>query len=236
MPGRDLHAGVGRRSRRLDERPGRRPVVDVEDAAPRRCDGPGRRRPRRSGECRACVASATCTAPPSPSAARLARATSTRSGSRSTPAHGEPGPRERDQVAADAAAEVDAPTSGLGRRDPRGPVRRRPAARVACSRPSGVKYIRAATVAELRRGRGRAASTWVSAAATCSGVRRTAQRGRGPQRVAGVGRRTLGGPASRRWPGSVSSQRKASRSTRRILSADGSEPTRTRLALAWCEC
>ena len=110
----------------LDERPRRRPVVDVEGpaagAAPgrvgegdverRRVDASSRRRPT--------------TAPGRPRASRLARATSTRTGSRSTPAQVSPARDGGDQVAADAAAEVDhglAPTTRpAGRRGARRPA------------------------------------------------------------------------------------------------------------------
>ena len=129
---------------------------------------------------------------------------------------GEPGPGEGDQVAADAAAEVDhraRPATAASRAA-------RCAAtggRVACSRPSGVKYIRPAQVAELRARPGAAASAWVSAAAAwlrVGVVRRSAARPRS------------GSPPRRRRPRrrarsalAVVGQQpaKASRSTRRIL-------------------
>ena len=59
------------------------------------------------------------------------------------PGRGEPGGGRRDQVAADAAAEVD---QGRGRRPPAAGRRgaRRPAAGSPARGPSGVKYIRAA--------------------------------------------------------------------------------------------
>ena len=149
MPGATLtHGAAGEQA--LDERPRRRPVVDVEGAAPRRCGAPGRRRPRRSRRRRPSVASATATAPARPRAARLASATATRTGSRSTPAAVSPARRRRP-----------------GRRRCRSPGRRRPTARRRrpaprgggdrgagwpARAPSGVKYIRSAPVAELGHG------------------------------------------------------------------------------------
>ena len=225
MPGGDLDAGVAAQQR-LDERPRRRPVVDVEGAAAAPCGGPGRRRRRRTPRWSTVVASATVTAPGRPSAARLASATATRTGSRSTPGRGDAGLGRGQQVAADAAAEVDqgAGAEGLpaGRRGAG-----RPRSRVACSSPSGVKYIRAARSPNLATARRRSAA-WVRAAATCAGSapRRTrrvaAQRGVG--RAAGrrrparrVDGRARAAPGRRR----SSSQRKASRSTRAILSDRG---------------
>ena len=92
---------------------------------------------------------------------------------RGRPGAGDPRPREGHQVAADPTAQVD---DGLGR----GRVSRAArcvatGSRVACSRPSGVKYIRDASSPNLSSAL-RRSSTWVSAAATCSGeaVRRRA--------------------------------------------------------------
>ena len=90
-----------------------------------------------NGEVSTSTASATITAPGSPSAARLASATATRTGSRSTPAHTTPAsaeairsppmpqPRSTSVVAANACS--------------RAARWRATAGRVACSRPSGVK-------------------------------------------------------------------------------------------------
>ena len=73
--------------------------------------------------------------------------------------------------------------------------------RVACSRPSGVKYIRAARSPNLARPAG-AASTWVRATATCAAVARrrsavwTASSSSASAAAAVVGRQQL--PARRR--------------------------------------
>ena len=187
MPGATF-TQASRREQLLDERPRRGPVVDVEGAAARRSDGPGRRRRRRTGVGVDVVASATITAPARPSAARLACGDRDPHRVEVDAGAGEPGPGERDQVAADAAAEVDDGLRGAAAAAARRGARR-PASRVACSRPSGVKYIRAASSPNFGAAR-RRSSTWVSAAATCAGaaVRRSAVWAR--QRVAG----RLGGP------------------------------------------
>ena len=69
------------------------------------------------------------------------------------PRDGQPGPRQCHQVAADAAAEVQhgAPAAGctIATRAARCVATR---ARVACSRPSGVKYIRAASSPSFAHG------------------------------------------------------------------------------------
>ena len=152
------------------------------------------------------VASATITAPARPSAARLASATATRSGSRSTPAQmmparavairSPPMPQPRSTtVRVEAAVSRAARWAATGRR-------------VACSRPSGVKYIRAASSPNFSSALRRSV-TWVRAAATWAGsdVRRSSVWARSGSSGASAAR------ASRCWPSSVSSHRKASRST-----------------------
>ena len=133
------------------------------------------------------VASATITAPARPSAARLASATATRSGSRSTPAQmmparavairSPPMPQPRSTtVRVEAAVSRAARWAATGRR-------------VACSRPSGVKYIRAASVAELLL-RPAAQRDLGEGSGDVGRLRRTPQLGLGAQRVLGG----LGGP------------------------------------------
>ena len=177
------------------------------------------RAPRRAGSAKTApnpsrsmvVPSATCTAPARPSAARLASATATRTGSRSTPAtvsparenatRSPPMPQPRsmtlDGWAAASRAARCAATRG----------------RVACSSASGVKYIRTASSPNLATARARS-WTWVSAAAARSAsgsIRRTAAAARtgspSASAYAWVAR------SSSRWPASVSSQVKESRST-----------------------
>ena len=106
--------------------------------------------------------------------------------------------------------------------------------RVACSRPSWVKYMRAARSPNFGTAR-RRSSAWVSAAATRSAavVRRssawTASSSYPVSAVASTAR------ASSAWPSSVSSQAKASRSTPGSVAAS-SRPRRPTLALTWGEC
>ena len=120
------------------------------------------------------VASATSTAPPSPRAARLAWATATRTGSRSTPAAVSPAARERHQVAADAAAQVDhrrgRPRPGAGRPGgwPRAPG--------GLLEAVGREVHPAGQVPNFGTAR-RRSSAWVSAAATRSARRRAPQLG-----------------------------------------------------------
>ena len=82
--GGGLDAGVPA-EQLLDERPRRGPAVDVEGASPGRPAARVRERDRERAVSTV-VASLTMTAPARPSASRFACATSTRTGSRSTPA------------------------------------------------------------------------------------------------------------------------------------------------------
>ena len=162
------------------------------------------------------VASASFTAPPSPSAPRLARATATRSGSRSTPAaviparekaiRSPPMPQPRSTSdAGEAAAMRPARWSATG-------------SRVACSRPSRVKYIERGQVAELGNGTG----AQVDLGQRCRDPARVV---RGAEALAGLERRhpdsTMACDRNKQvaGPRRSSSQRKASRSTPLILSA-----------------
>ena len=92
--------------------------------------------------------------------------------------------------------------------------------RVACSRPSGVKYIRVGEVAELGRGPApqldlgeRRGDLVGGCPASQRPLDRQLARRRSATRSAAA--------ASRSWPSSVSSQRKESRSTSAILSEHG---------------
>ena len=102
--------------------------------------------------------------------------------------------------------------------------------RVACSSPSGVKYIRAARSPNLASARCRS-WTWVSAAATCSGVA-PEPAWAAPSRRSTVALRS-GSPAcsaytwwawvSSVWPAGESSHRNASRSMPKSLALDLTE-------------
>ena len=144
--GRDLDTAVPV-SRSSDEGPRRGPALGVEHPPP----GPAAGGVGEGGaEARDVqgVASATCTAPGSPSASRLARARATRTGSRSTPAavsparakasRSPPMPQPRSMTLAGWAAASRAARCSATRK------------RVACSSASGVKNIAARSVAELR--------------------------------------------------------------------------------------
>ncbi len=157
------------------------------------------------------VASATETAPGRPRAARFARATSTRTGSTSIPALVIPA-----RANATRSPPIPQPRSIT---DPAEAADRRAArwaatvARVACSSPSGVKYIRAASspsfAAALRR-----SVTCASAAATWaarSSVDPVAAR-RSWACAFSSSSGASAACASSCCPSSVSSQRKASRS------------------------
>ena len=218
MPGATLTTARRARSRATNGHGGVQPSASkTRPRAPRRA-GSANTAPKPSRSM--VVPSATCTAPARPSAARLASATATRTGSRSTPAtvsparenaiRSPPMPQPRsmtlDGWAAASRAARCAATRG----------------RVACSRASGVKYIRTASSPNFATARVRS-WTWVSAAAARSAsgsMRRTAAAARtgspSASAYAWVAR------SSSRWPASVSSQRKESRSTPAILPAPSS--------------
>ena len=176
--------------------PGRVGEGDVERAGCRR-RARRRRRPRRAGPARRGSRSATAT----------------RTGSRSTPAAVEPGPRERDQVAADAAAEVDH-GRGAERREPGRPVRgdREPGRLLE---PVRREVHRRGELAELRRrparaarpgsARPRAASGGVPGAARASAAR--ARSGSGSSSGDGAAR----APAGRRRSAATARSRRPRR-------------------------
>ena len=159
-----------------------------------RYGGRGRRTRRRRRSASTSVASATCTAPARPSAARLARATATRSGSRSTPAHGDARPGRRRPGRRRCRSRGRARSGWQAAVEPRGAVRgdRRPGRLLeAVGGEVHPGRVGRRTSAPARRRR----STWVSAAAARPGVGVVrAQRGRRPA----PGRRRadvrLGGP------------------------------------------
>ena len=139
------------------------------------------RPPRRAGSAKAAskplgsivVASPTCTAPARPEGGEV--------GPGHRHAHrvvvdagrDQPGPGEGEEVAADAAAEVDRRCRPGSRRPAVRRGGRRPAARVACSSASGVKNIRCAASPNLATAFARSCACVVAAAAfSASGSRR----------------------------------------------------------------
>ena len=229
MPGASF-THESRVQQRLDERPGRRPRRRRRSCVPRAVRRAGSAYATSKGVVSTVVASATVTAPPRPSASRLAAATSTRTGSRSTPATGEPGPGEGDQVAADAAAEVD-------QRSRRSAARARAARCVATRQPGGLlepvggEVHPVGEVAELRLGPPAQLDLGQGGGHV---LRRSPYDAARPAPAAGRrGRGASVAVASSRCPASVSSQRKASRSTRPSSQPAGRTPD---LALVRSEC
>ncbi len=220
MPGATF-THESRREQRLDERPGRASSRRPGRCARRRCVGPGRRTRRRTVRCRRRRVGDADRAAETEARRGWPRRPRPGRGSRSTPT----------QVM---------PASAMAIRSPPMPQPRstrvvvpnavsRPArcratgSRVACSRPSGVKYIRAALGPSLASAR-RRSSTWVSAAATCSAVavRRSAVCTANAVTVVAASPAVADvARSSSCWPSSVSSHRKASRSTPLILTAAG---------------
>ncbi|CAA9342450.1 MAG: hypothetical protein AVDCRST_MAG34-1026, partial [uncultured Nocardioidaceae bacterium] len=169
------------------------------------------------------VASATMTAPGRSSAVRFAPATAARTGSRSTPATTTP---------ARASATRSPPMPQPRSRTDVAPVNEIRAARCAatsarvdCSRPSAVKYIRCASSPNLARAAARRVACAIAAAAR-SGA--TARRSSSPARIGSTSSAcSATAEASVACPSAVRSQRNASRSTCRSL---------TCLALDLTEC
>ena len=210
MPGATFTHGVAGRAA------SRRTTTAASSRRRRRC-GPAP--VRRAGSANATskpawssvVASATCTAPRRPSAARLASATATRTGSRSTPAAVRPARGERDQVAADPAAEVD---HRRRRRTPRS----RAARCVGDRQPGGLLEAVGGEVHPGRVGRrtsprpARRSSTWVSAAADVR--RRRAPYAAAPS-CAASGSSAVADERDRRAPAAAARRRSAATGRRR---------------------
>ena len=145
MPGATLAAVAGTRAASVgDEGVRAASTPRVEGPAARRCAGPGRRTRRRTRQRRGSTVGDVGAAHldagrRGPARSALARATAAVAGvlvhaqRRASPAR-----RQREQVAADAAAEVGHPAY-VGRREARRPVVGHDLRRVACSSPAGVQ-------------------------------------------------------------------------------------------------
>ena len=178
------------------------------------------------------VASPTCTAPASPSAARLASAIATRTGSWSTPAATSPA-----RAKASRSPPIPQPRSmtlppgiAAASRAARWSATR---VRVACSSASGVKNMRRAASPNFVAAFARSCACVVAAAAfSASGSRRRttlATRTGSP----GWSVQAWLASSSRRPPSVVRSQASVSISTRASCQPDQQRPP---LALDWREC
>ena len=154
--------------------------VSSENVRPRPVRRAGSTNATSNGRMSTSSASATPTAPGSPSASRFAVATATRTGSRSTPAAVSPARAKATRsppMPQPRSTTVEAPNAVS-----RAARWEATESRVACSSPSGVKYIDAARSPNFGTARARR-SAWVSATASRSGgvpgaVRASASRAR----------------------------------------------------------